>query len=123
MLDAVLVQWRVVRTIRPKYSCRSCEKIVQASAPVKAIARGKATFGTLAHIVVSKFDHHLPLYRQAEIMAAQGIEIDRSTMAGWVGQASVLFDPIIRHIREVGLTISSIHTYHTPVPLLHTCQH
>ena len=77
MLDAVPVQWRVIRTIRPKYSCRSCEKIVQAPAPVKAIARGKATFGTLAHVVVSKFDHHLPLYRQAEIMAAQGIEIAR----------------------------------------------
>ena len=118
MLDAVPVQWRVVRTIRPKYSCRSCEKIVQAPAPVKAIARGKATFGTLAHVVVSKFDHHLPLYRQAEIMAAQGIEIDRSTLAGWVGQASVLLDPIISRIREVGLTASKIHTDDTPVPML-----
>jgi len=118
ILDAVPVQWRVVRTIRPKYSCRSCEKIVQAPAPVKAIARGKATFGTLAHVVVSKFDHHLPLYRQAEIMAAQGIEIDRSTLAGWVGQASVLLDPIISRIREVGLTASKIHTDDTPVPML-----
>ncbi|WP_414714437.1 IS66 family transposase, partial [Sphingobium sp.] len=118
MLDAVPVQWRVVRTIRPKYSCRSCEKIVQAPAPVKAIARGKATFGTLAHVVVSKFDHHLPLYRQAEIMAAQGIEIDRSTLAGWVGQASVLLDPIISRIREVGLTAAKIHTDDTPVPML-----
>lgn len=118
MLDAVPVQWRVVRTIRPKYSCRSCEKIVQAPAPVKAIARGKATFGTLAHVVVSKFDHHLPLYRQAEIMAAQGIEIDRSTLAGWVGQASVLLDPIVSRIREVGLTASKIHADDTPVPML-----
>ena len=66
-LDVAPVQWRVVRTVRPKYSCRACEKIVQAPAPVKAIARGKATFATLAHIVVSKFDHHLPLYRQAEM--------------------------------------------------------
>ena len=118
MLDAVPVQWRVVRTIRPKYSCRSCEKIVQAPAPVKAIARGKATFGTLAHVVVSKFDHHLPLYRQAEIMAAQGIEIDRSMLAGWVGQASVLLDPIVSRIREVGLTALKIHTDDTPVPML-----
>ncbi len=118
MLDAVPVQWRVVRTIRPKYSCRSCEKIVQAPVPVKAIARGKATFGTLAHVVVSKFDHHLPLYRQAEIMAAQGVEIDRSTLAGWVGQASVLLDPIVSRIREVGLTASKIHTDDTPVPML-----
>ncbi|MEQ6335761.1 transposase, partial [Sphingobium sp. MK2] len=110
------MQWRVIRTIRPKYSCRACEKIVQAPAPVKAIARGKATFGTLAHVVVSKFDHHLPLYRQAEIMAVQGIEIDRSTLAGWVGQASVLLDPIISRIREVGLTASKIHTDDTPAP-------
>lgn len=54
MLDAVPVQWRVIRTIRPGYSCRSCEKIVQAPAPAKAIARGKASFGTLAQVVVSK---------------------------------------------------------------------
>lgn len=61
MLDVLPVSWRVVRHVRPKYSCRSCETIVQAPAPVKAITRGKATFATLAHVVVSKFDHHLPL--------------------------------------------------------------
>ena len=70
LLDVVPVSWRVVRNIRPKYSCRACEAIVQAPAPPKPIARGKATFGTLAHVVVAKFDHHLPLYRQAEMMAA-----------------------------------------------------
>ena len=118
MLDAVPVQWRVVRTIRPKYSCRACEKIVQAAAPVKAIARGKATFGTLAHVVVAKFDHHLPLYRQAEMMAAQGIDIDRSTLAGWAGQASALLDPIVSRIREDGLNATKIHTDDTPVPML-----
>lgn len=74
MLDVVPVSWRVVRHIRPKYSCRACDSIVQAPAPVKAIARCKATFATLAHIVVAKFDHHLPLYRQAEMMAAQGMD-------------------------------------------------
>lgn len=118
MLDALPVQWRVVRTIRPKYSCRTCDKVVQAPAPVKAIVRGKATFGTLAHVVVAKFDHHLPLYRQAEMMAAQGIDIDRSTLAGWAGQASALLDPIVRRIREVGLTATKIHTDDTPVPTL-----
>jgi transposase len=118
MLDVLPVQWRVVRTIRPKYSCRACEKIVQAPAPVKAIARGKATFGTLAHVIVSKYDHHLPLYRQAEMMAAQGMEIDRSTLAGWVGRASMLLDPIVTRIREVGLTASKIHADDTPVPVL-----
>lgn len=118
MLDAVPVQWRVIRAIRPKYSCRACEKVVQAAAPVKAIARGKATFGTLAHVVVAKFDHHLPLYRQAEMMAAQGIDIDRSTLAGWAGQASALLDPIVSRIREAGLTATKIHTDDTPVPML-----
>ncbi|MDY7526240.1 IS66 family transposase [Sphingomonas sp. 10B4] len=118
VLDAVPVQWRVVRTIRPKYSCRSCDKIVQAAAPVKAIGRGKATFATLAHVVVAKFDHHLPLYRQAEMMAAQGIELDRSTLAGWAGQASALLDPIVSRIREVGLSATKIHTDDTPVPML-----
>src|SRR3546814_2422927 len=77
-------------TVRPKYSCRACDKIVQAPAPAKAIARGKASFATLAHVVVHKFDHHLPLYRQAEMMAAQGLDIDRSTLAGWAGQAAHL---------------------------------
>jgi transposase len=118
MLDAVPVQWRVVRTIRPKYSCRSRDKVVQAAAPGKAIARGKATFATLAHVVVAKFDHHLPLYRQAEMMAAQGIELDRSTLAGWAGQASALLDPIVSRIREVGLSAAKIHTDDTPVPML-----
>lgn len=118
MLDVLPVQWRVIRTIRPKYSCRACEKIVQAPAPPKAIARGKATFGTLAHVVVNKFDHHLPLYRQAEMMAAQGIDIDRSTLAGWAGQAAALLDPIVSRIREEGLKAAKIHTDDTPVPML-----
>jgi transposase len=109
-LDVAPVRWRVVRTIRPKYSCRVCDKIVQASAPVKAIARGKATFATLAHVIVAKFDHHLPLYRQSEMMAAQGVDIDRSTLAGWTGQASALLDPIISRIREQGAKATKIHT-------------
>ena len=84
-LDVAPVQWRVVRTIRPKYDCRSYDKVVQAQAPIKAIARGKANFATLAHIIVSKFDHHLPLYRQSEMIATQGVDIDGSTLPG--GQA------------------------------------
>ena len=118
ILDVLPVQWRVIRTVRPKYSCRSCEAIVQAPAPAKAIARGKASFATLAHIVVNKFDHHLPLYRQAEMMAAQGLDIDRSTLAGWAGQAAALLDPIVSRIREEGLKASKIHTDDSPVPML-----
>jgi len=118
MLDVVPVRWRVIRQVRPKYSCRSCEKIVQAPAPAKAVARGKATFATLAHVVVSKFDHHLPLYRQAEMMAAQGLDIDRSTLAGWTGQAAALLDPIVSRIRDAVLEADKIHADDTPVPVL-----
>ena len=118
MLDVVPVSWRVVRHIRPKYSCRACETIVQAPVPVKAIARGKATFATLAHIVVAKFDHHLPLYRQAEMMAAQGVDIDRSTLTGWTGQTAARLDPIVARIREQGLMATKLHTDDTPVPVL-----
>ncbi|HET8613247.1 MAG TPA: IS66 family transposase, partial [Sphingomonas sp.] len=117
-LDVAPANWRVVRNVRPKYSCRACEAIVQAPAPVKAIARGKATFATLAHVVVAKFDHHLPLYRQAEMMTAQGVDIDRSTLAGWAGQAAHLLDPIVERIREEGLKSSKIHADDTPVKLL-----
>ncbi len=118
LLDVVPVSWRVVRHVRPKYSCRSCERIVQAPAPVKAIAKGRATFATLAHVVVAKFDHHLPLYRQAEMMTAQGVELDRSTLAGWTGQAAALLDPIVSRIREQGLKAGKLHTDDTPVPVL-----
>ena len=118
MLDVVPVSWRVVRNVRPKYSCRACEAIVQAPAPPKPIARGKATFGTVAHIAVAKFDHHLPFYRQAEMMAAQGVEIDRSTLAGWIVQAAHLLDPIVQRIREEGLKASKLHADDTPVKVL-----
>lgn len=117
-LDIAPVQWRVIRTVRPKYSCHACDRIVQAPVPVKATARGKANFATLAHVVVYKFDHHLPLYRQAEMMAAQDLDIDRSTLAGWAGQAAHLLDPIVSRIREEGLKAAKLHTDDTPVPML-----
>jgi len=118
LLDVIPVSWRVVRHIRPKYSCRGCEAIVQAPVPAKAIARGKATFATLAHVVVAKFDHHLPLYRQSEMMAAQGLDIDRSTLAGWTGQAAALLDPIVSRIRAEGVKATKLHTDDTPVQML-----
>jgi transposase len=117
-LDIEPVVFKVARHIRPKFSCRVCEKIVQAPAPDKAIARGKASFRVIGHIIVSKYDHHLPLYRQAEMMAAQGIDIDRSTLAGWTGQGAALLDPIVARIREMVLSASKLHTDDTPVPML-----
>jgi transposase len=118
LLDVVPLSWRVIRHVRPKYSCRMCDRIVQAPTPPKPIAKGKATFATLAHVVVSKFDHHLPLYRQAEMMAAQGLPLDRSTLAGWTGQAAVLLDPVVARIRALGLEAGKLHTDDTPVPML-----
>jgi transposase len=118
MLNIEPVAFKVLRHVRPKFSCRSCEKIVQAPAPDKAIARGKASFRMIGHVIVSKFDHHLPLYRQAEMMAAQGVEIDRSTLAGWTGQGAALLDPIVARIKESVLASSKLHTDDTPVPML-----
>lgn len=118
MLDVIPLSWRVIRHVRPKYSCRMCERIVQAPTPPKPIAKGKATFATLAHVVVSKFDHHLPLYRQAEMMAAQGLPLDRSTLAGWTGQTAALLDPVVARIRALGLEAGKLHTDDTPVPML-----
>src|SRR3546814_21135859 len=67
-------------------------------------------------VVVHKFDHHLPLYRQAEMMAAQRLDIDRSTLAGWAGQAAHLLDPLVRRIRQEGLNAAKLHPAATPVP-------
>jgi len=118
VLDLEPVAYKVIRHIRPKFSCRVCETVVQAPAPDKPIARGKASFRVVAHVIVSKFDHHLPLYRQAEMMAAQGVDIDRSTLAGWTGQGAALLDPIVARIKETVLASSKLHTDDTPVPML-----
>jgi len=118
VLDVEPVAYKVIRHRRPKFSCRACETIVQAPAPEKAVARGKASFRTIAHVIVSKFAHHLPLYRQAEMLAEQGIAIDRSTLAGWTGQGAALLDPIVTRLKEMVLAASKLHTDDTPVPML-----
>ena len=86
-LDYVPGRCKVIRHVREKLSCRACDTIVAAPAPDHAIARGRAGAGLLAHIVVSKYDDHLPLYRQAEIFAREGVPLSlaTSTMSGWVG--------------------------------------
>src|SRR5436309_3478133 len=85
----------VVRHIREKLSCRVCDMVVAAPAPDHAIARGRAGAGLLAHIVVSKYDDHLPLYRQAEIFAREGVNLETSTLSGWVGATAAALDPLI----------------------------
>jgi len=83
-------RFRVTRHVRPKLSCNRCDTISQAPAPALPVPRGRAGPGLLAQVIVSKFADHLPLYRQSQIYAREGLEISRSTMADWLGQASWL---------------------------------
>lgn len=93
-LDYVPGRFKVIRHIREKLSCRACDTIVAAPAPDHAIARGRSGAGLLAHIVVSKYDDHLPLYRQAEIFAREGVELETSTLSGW-GRCDVGSSPAV----------------------------
>jgi transposase len=94
-LDIVPAQLRVLVIRRPKYACRACEDVVvQAPAPARLIEGGLPTEATVAHVLVSKYADHLPLYRQAQIYARQGITLDRATLADWVGRAAWLLRPI-----------------------------
>lgn len=94
-LDVVPAQFRVIVTRRPKYACRSCtDGVVQAPAPARLIPAGLPTEATVAHVLVSKYADHLPLYRQAQIMSRQGIDLDRSTLADWVGRAAFELRPV-----------------------------
>ena len=104
--------------VRPKLACVSCERIVQAEAPSRPIARGLAGPGLLAHVLVSKYGDHLPLYRQSEIYARAGVELDRSTLADWVCGTSALFEPLVEALRRHVLGAEKLHADDTPVPVL-----
>ena len=100
-LDIVPAQLRVIVVRRPKYACRACEDVVvQAPAPARLIEGGLPTEATVAQVLVSKYADHLPLYRQAQIYARQGINLDRSTLADWVGRAAWHLRPV--HARLLG---------------------
>lgn len=94
-LDIIPAQFRVIVTRRPKYACRSCtDGVTQAPAPARLIPGGMPTEATVAHVLVSKYSDHLPLYRQAQIYSRQGVELDRSTLADWVGRAAFELRPV-----------------------------
>ena len=117
-LEYIPESFRVIRYVRPKFSCTGCDRVVEAPAPSRPIERGLAGPGLLAHVIVSKFSDHLPLYRQSEIYARQGVEISRSTMAGWVGAASDLLSPLVDAIRKHVLAGHKLHADDTPMPVL-----
>jgi transposase len=117
-LDYFPESFRVIRHVRPKFACSKCETVVEAPAPSRPIARGLAAPGLLAHVLVSKYADHCPLYRQAEIYARQGVELDRSTLAVWVGAASELLTPLVDAVRRHVLGATKLHADDTPVPVL-----
>jgi transposase len=118
VLDYVPARFRVIRHVRPKLACPACERIVQVEAPSRPIDRGLAGAGLLAHILVSKYADHLPLYRQAQIYAREGVELERSTMAEWVGGCFRLVDPLIEALARYVLSAGKLHADDTPVPVL-----
>jgi transposase len=118
MLEFVPGRFKVIRTVRPKLACNRCDAIVQEPAPHRPIDRGLAGPGLLAHVLVGKYADHLPLYRQSEIYARAGIDLDRSTLAGWVGGASRALEPLVDAIRKYVIDAVKIHADDIPVPVL-----
>ena len=118
VLDYVPGSFRVIRHVRPKFSCRSCESITQAPAPSLPIRRGRAGAGLLAHVLVSKYCDHLPLHRQAEIYARSDIDLPRSTLADMVGQAARLLRPLVDALARHVMAGERVHADDTTVPVL-----
>jgi transposase len=118
MIEFVPGHYQVIRHVRPKLSCAQCQKIVQAPAPSRPIARGLAGPGFLAHVLVSKYSDHLPLYRQSQIYEREGLHLDRSTLADWVGGASALLEPLVDALGRYVMGSSKLHADDTPVPVL-----
>jgi len=118
VLDYVPARFRVIRHVRPKLACPQCERIVQVQAPSRPIDRGAAGAGLLAHVLVSKYADHLPLYRQAQIYAREGVELERSTLAEWVGGCFRLVDPLIESLAHYVFAAGKLHADDTPVPVL-----
>ena len=118
VLEYVPSHFKVIIHVRPKLSCRGCETILQAPMPSLPIERGRPGPGLIAHVLVAKYCDHLPLYRQSEIYARDGIDLDRSTLADWVGNASFLLSPLAEAIARHARDGTSLHADDTPVPVL-----
>lgn len=118
VLEYVPSHFKVVVHVRPKTSCRQCETITQAPVPSLPIERGRPGPNLLAHVLVAKYGDHVPLHRQSVIYARAGVDLERSTLADWVGQAAFLLEPlasaITRHVRAG----AALHADDTPVPVL-----
>jgi len=117
-LEVVPRQWKVIQTVREKFTCRACEKITQPPAPFHVIARARAGASLLAMILYGKFGEHQPLNRQSASFAKEGIDLDVSTLADWVGAASATLSPLIALIRQHVMAGARLHGDETTVPVL-----
>jgi transposase len=118
-LDVIPAQFRVIVTHRPKYACRACEQgVVVAPAPERLIKGGLPTEAMVAYVLVAKYAWHLPLYRQAQMLLAQGLDIKRAILAFWVGYAAAELEPLYVRLRELILTAGKIAVDETVAPVL-----
>jgi transposase len=117
-LELIPRQWKVIQHVREKFSCRACEAITQPPAPSHPIARGRAGPGLLAHVLFAKYGLHLPLNRQSATYAREGIELDVSTLADWVGACAATLMPLVLRIRAHVFAAERIHADDTTVPVL-----
>lgn len=117
-LAYVPASFKVLRTVRPKYSCGQCQAMVQAPAPSRPIDKGYADPSLLAQVLMAKYADHLPLYRQEGIYARANVSLSTSTMADWVGGCSALLAPLTQAIKDYVLQANKLHTDDTPVPVL-----
>jgi transposase len=118
ILERIPEQFKVIRHVRPKLSCVRCSQIVQAPAVSRPIERGLAGPGFLAHVLIAKYCDHTPLYRQSQIYAREGVELDRSTLAGMVGACAGLLRPLAQRIGQYVRAALKIHADDTPIPVL-----
>jgi transposase len=118
MLEYIPASFIVIRHVRPKLSCSRCSCVVQAPAPARPVDRGLPGPGLLAHVLTAKFADHLPLYRQSQMYAREGVELDRSVLTRWVGEASELMAPLVEVLRRYVMSADKLHGDDTPLPVL-----
>ena len=118
LLDCEPIRFFVRKQVRPKYACRTCETITAAPVPPAIIDRGRPAPGLLAQVLVSKYADHLPLYRQEQIYQRSGVELARSTLAGWVGACGVALMPLVAAMKAELLSLPVLHADETPVAQL-----
>lgn len=118
MLDFIPGYFKVLRHVRPKFSCSHCARVIQLPAPSRPIDRGLPTPSLLAQVITAKYADHCPLYRQQAIYRRSGVDLDRATLADWVGGASRLLEPLVEALGRYVRSAQKLHTDDTPVPVL-----